>query len=278
MYKRKIIQAKEYALLQRARLVPETILFPDKASLYREEARVRRLPFGWKRVAAAAILLLGIGITAALVLNRTNNTTGLSKDMARKENMVPVPSNEQAVPTVPAPVQESLAVTTGKEEVPQKETIAPAQNVVAKSNDTKSTTPERSKKEELHVPVTNDNNNATALQNNKPTNDLPKPVNNPYVNNQDVADNPIASHTPKEISPNKDPLTTAGVTNPDSKPSDIQTAVYTSDVAALDQPSEKKSKNRGLFRKIARNFEKRTNIDPTDDNKLLVAGLSLRLK
>ena len=48
--------------------------------------------------------------------------------------------------------------------------------------------------------------------------------------------------------------------------------------ADFDQPDSKKNKNRGFFRKLARTFEKRTDIDPTDDNKLLVAGLSIKLK
>jgi hypothetical protein len=54
-------------------------------------------------------------------------------------------------------------------------------------------------------------------------------------------------------------------------------ASYKND-AELEQPNDKKNKSRGLFRKIARTFEKRTSIDPTDDNKLLVAGLAIRLK
>ena len=41
----------------------------------------------------------------------------------------------------------------------------------------------------------------------------------------------------------------------------------------------KKSKLRGFFRKVTRTFEKRTNIDPTEnDEKLLVGGLAIRLK
>ena len=49
-----------------------------------------------------------------------------------------------------------------------------------------------------------------------------------------------------------------------------------------DEPLEssgKKSKLRGFLRKVTRTFEKKTNIDPTDDSdRLLVGGLSLRLK
>jgi hypothetical protein len=41
----------------------------------------------------------------------------------------------------------------------------------------------------------------------------------------------------------------------------------------------KKNKLRGFFRKVTRTFEKRTNIDPTDqDNRLLVGGLAIKLK
>ena len=77
----------------------------------------------------------------------------------------------------------------------------------------------------------------------------------------------------------KDALTNSIVTSQNPQSSDIVNASFTNNNdAELDQPNDKKNKSRGLFRKIARTFEKRTNIDPTDDNKLLVAGLAIRLK
>ena len=41
----------------------------------------------------------------------------------------------------------------------------------------------------------------------------------------------------------------------------------------------RKNKLRGFFRKVTRNFEKRTNIEATDeDERLLIAGLAIKLK
>lgn len=117
--------------------------------------------------------------------------------------------------------------------------------------------------------------------NDKPTNNLPQPLNNPNINKNDAGNNVIASNnSSKEIIKQQDALTNPVVTTQNPSSSDI---VYASnnnntDAAEFDQSDGKKNKNRGFFRKVARTFEKRTNIDPTDDNRLLVAGLSIKLK
>jgi len=114
------------------------------------------------------------------------------------------------------------------------------------------------------------------VTNNKPSNNLPTPLENPSSIKKDAVAN---NNIPKEIMNPKNSLTNPAVTTQNSQPSDIVNAAYkNTDAAMLDQPAEKKNKNRGIFRKIARTFEKRTDIDPTDDNKLLIAGLSIKLK
>ncbi|MBP6417333.1 MAG: hypothetical protein KA330_12820, partial [Chitinophagaceae bacterium] len=64
---------QEFVLLQRTQLQPETIIFADKASLYRKEEKVRPVAVRWWRLAAAAILLLGVGITVALFVNKKSD-------------------------------------------------------------------------------------------------------------------------------------------------------------------------------------------------------------
>jgi len=110
---------------------------------------------------------------------------------------------------------------------------------------------------------------------NKPSNDLPQPLYNPNIIKTDATNNnAIASdNTPKEIK-SQNAIINADVTTKDPRPSDIVNASYTE----LEQPDGKKNKSRGFFRKIARTFEKRTDIDPTDNNRLLVAGLAIKLK
>lgn len=115
--------------------------------------------------------------------------------------------------------------------------------------------------------------------NNKFSNNLPQPSNNPNLipgNNkpQDaLAVNNTSGNTDKPrntINPD--------VTSSAAQPSDLVQASYKENGEMLEQTDGKKNKNRGFFRKIARTFEKRTNIDPTDDNRLLVAGLAIKLK
>ena len=106
------------------------------------------------------------------------------------------------------------------------------------------------------------------------SNDLPKPLNNPNINNNDAANNAVAVNNTSKENKQQVPLTNSVVTTQNPQSSDIVNASYTE----FDQPDGKKNKNRGFFRKIARTFEKRTDIDPTDDNKLLIAGISIKLK
>ncbi|HRG92242.1 MAG TPA: hypothetical protein PLZ10_04795, partial [Chitinophagaceae bacterium] len=120
------------------------------------------------------------------------------------------------------------------------------------------------------------NDEMTASNKVQPTNNLPKPVHNPNLINSQVpvdalASNIKANNIPQQVIPN--PV----VTSANPQPSDIIQATYTNN-EPLEETEGKKNKNRGFFRKIARTFEKRTNIDPTDDNRLLVAGLSIKLK
>ena len=88
-----------------------------------------------------------------------------------------------------------------------------------------------------------------------------------------------SGQVPKEITNPKNTSANDAVTNEPPTPSNIIQASYPGDKADLDQSSGKKNKLRGFFRKVTRTFEKRTNIDATDDdNKLLVAGLAIKLK
>ena len=112
---------------------------------------------------------------------------------------------------------------------------------------------------------------AVIANNNQPTNNLPQPLNNPNINKNDAVNNAIANNSvPKEIIKQQAPLTNSVVTTQNPQSSDIVNASFTD--------ADKKNKSRGFFRKVARTFEKRTNIDPTDDNRLLVAGLAIKLK
>jgi len=113
---------------------------------------------------------------------------------------------------------------------------------------------------------------------NKPTNDLPVPLNNPNVVKNDVTNKAIASDNSSKENKQPNSLTNSVVTTQNPSSSNIVYASNNNTDADFDQPDSKKNKNRGFFRKLTRTFEKRTDIDPTDDNRLLVAGLAIKLK
>src|SRR5690606_17512540 len=71
---------KEFEMLKKSKLTPETISFPDKQSLYRQVEEPRRvIAMRWWRVAAAAVLILGffgVGLSYLNNNNSNNNDNG----------------------------------------------------------------------------------------------------------------------------------------------------------------------------------------------------------
>ena len=262
---------QELTLLLQTRLQPERVIFTNKESLYRREEKVRALPIRWWR-AAAAVLLIGSGITTAIILNN-KKSPGTSIEVAgvtnEKQKTTPVETVQ--------PKKDAVAVTEVQDE--------PATNPSIKNRQQDNNTPAY-KQANNPVAVTDNNtvikndapekNNVPVIADKSSSNNLPKPENNPYVNNKAV-DAAIAKTDIPEITNKTTSLTDRVVTSPSAQPSDYRTAsVNESD---LNQGDGKKNKLRGLFRKVTRTFEKRTNIDPTDDDdRLLVGGLAIRLK
>lgn len=277
---------KEVALLQQTKLHPENIVFSNKESLYRKEEKTRRIPvWGWR--AAAAVLILALGISSVILLNR-NAAGGSKKSDVAKTNS---PGNTTESNTPNQQVKENNTAV-----VPEKNTqvtspfVAEAKNQgtdpVQKTKDNSVAVAPAKKviieNKQPHISITPVKKDEQAVAQNfpeqKPTNNLPKPLNNP-----NSADN----NTGNAVAVNTLPDNKVDAANPDnsvtkgtSSPSDsYKNAVYNPDAdSQLEQPDGKKNKNRGFFRKIARTFQKRTNIDPTDDNRLLVGGLAIKLK
>lgn len=277
------VAAKELTLLQKSKLQPEDIVFANKESLYRREEKIRRLPVKWLR-AAAAVLILALGLTTFLVLNK--------KSATEVGPIVKTPGTEQNNPvvnTVEQPSKETLvadvnekqdtAVENLKENNIIQQAVVPTKKEDAKNMAVTNAivTPKNlpanqhlipSKKEEQALitaivpPVTNNN--------------LPQPISNPNFSKNDAANNAIANvNIPKEIK-KVEALTNPVVTTKSTQPSNYSNASF---IEEESQQNEKKNKLRGFFRKITRTLEKRTNIDATDDDgKLLIAGLAIKLK
>jgi hypothetical protein len=273
------VMERELELVLKTRLVPETISFPDKALLYRTEEKRRIVPIRWR--AAAAILILLLGVTAVLVLNRKGNVP--QADVAgnqpskqsepQKEQPVLVKENNDPViiPTENKTTDQDPVALSEEDKTPVLPLKIQSSNAVAE-NKNKTVLP-------VNVPVNDPSpvikkdEPVVADINNKPTNNLPRPVNNPNLEKQDKA---IADIT---IPDEKNNTTVSGKENvTKNNPPTSDNYILASNNGQLEQPDGKKNKNRGIFRKIARTFEKRTSIDPTDDDRLLVGGLAIKLK
>lgn len=267
---------KELDLLRFTRLQPAAIEFPDKASLYRREEKVRALPVRWWR-AAAAILILALGLSTVWMISRRSDEAAVAGGTPGK-NLIKSPA-----PILPENYKEELAVT--KDTVQPGNSLQVQENKLA-TNSTAITPADRKVKQSLqsvnNEPQPDKKDALASHQPDNKSNNLPEPVYNPNVI---TSQNAVAVQSvPKNNNP-KGILTKTDVTNNTGSSPDIKPGI---DFAIANQPlteietdgnDGKKNKLRGFFRKVTRTFEKRTNIDPTDqDNRLLVGSLAIKLK
>jgi hypothetical protein len=264
---------KELDNMQRAKLQPEQVAFPDKESLYRKEEKVRPLVPRWWRVAAAAILILGIGVATYSVLNKKpgNTKNDIAKDTDQNNSIQnPVAPKQQNTAGINSPAENTAPDISSEKKNNDADKTARPDNTLAESknerivNDKKSGDPVIINKDE---PVIAEN------KNDKPSNNLPEPEDNPYLR-KPSQNNDVTGIGDKKA------LTDNDVTLPVSKPSDyINAKSTTPGDESFAETDGKKNKLRGLFRKVTRTFEKRTDIEATDDDeRLLVAGLAIKLK
>ncbi len=264
---------QELTLLQRSKLLPEPIIFDNKQSLYRKEENPDSYPvlFDWWKVAAAVVLILGLAFGLFMVLNKRTPaaTPGLAKSPVPEQKINTgdpvVKIKEKNIPVTPTVITDNR-----KYDQPVKQTVSP---IVLKIHPGKEQPVNKvliQDKKQEEVVVENNNNN-------KPSNNLPRPLNNVNLITDPVKNDAVADNHPKEII--NSPITVNknnDVTTIPVGPSYIKST--TSDNMADLNQSEKKSKLRGFLRKVTRTFEKRTNMDATDDDKLLVGGLAFKLK
>jgi anti-sigma factor RsiW len=265
----------ELNLLQQVKLQPEAIVFPYKESLYHKEEKTRVVAIRWWRIAAAAVLLLGISTTAVVLVNNKRTSDGIAKEQPK--DITPTISTPVKQPGNVTPVnQEAIATTDPKKiDAPINE---PVHTIASKQNKN-----EPKEKKEQPVPVKNDE--PVIVQNNtqQSSNNLARPVNNTNVNDKAKPDDAIVS-----IDPSNPALTdhkgNSNATDVTSHPSDTYNNTNGSDIQDKNSDfvfASEKSGNKGLrgfFRKVTRTFEKRTNIKATDDDdRLLIAGLAIKM-
>lgn len=280
---------KELELLQQTKLQPETILFPDKESLYRKEEKVR--PIVWWRIAAAAVLFIGIGTTAVVMLNNKNGneTTGTGtvastdgiKQAAKETPAVTPPVNNNQT-NEEALVNNSTPSTT-------IDPVNPGNNNATAAQKTKIVVPEERKELQDNLPAIKNKTEEVfaVIKDDKPTNNIPQPLYNPNVNNK--PDNSVDANAAMTASndnkvsqqqiTNNSPVTTTPPDTYNQQNDAKANPEVTDDVMYASNNNGKKGKLRGFLRKVTRTFEKRTNISATDDEeRLLVGGLAIKLK
>jgi hypothetical protein len=276
---------QELQLLQKAKLLPDpTVLFPNKEVLYRSEEKVRVISLQWKRIAVAAALLFAIG-TAIFVASNDNGPV---------ENGI---AGNSAKDSTPAPVDDQPAIlskTVDKNDTDRSPSLLNEPEISSAASEDGS----KEKKQSIHAekallkekmaqpdearPVMDETPKTALLT--KESNNLPSPSQNPNVVNPSItANNATAFQQPSNAANETDLNKNNGhttVTPGTDRPLDNTIAAVSreSNEPLETEPTGKKSKLRGFFRKITRNFEKRTNIKATDDDDhLLLAGFSVKL-
>lgn len=263
---------KELALLLRTRLQPEVLSFTNKETLYRSAAKVRPLFGKWYR-AAAAVLILALGLTTLVIINKNSDqgktTAGIKQEPVKVNN--------------PDTQQTGIAVTTNPDENSNPEKIQPEEKItnpvykqsLQEKHNYAITTAHNQQKQQQVQPQTTDNKNEQAIadanNSKKPDNNLPKPLYNPNVQKEEQV---FVKNDPSKTNDNNNILTGNPVTDATPQTSDFVQTSYSE-----DGNNGKKNKLRGFLRKVTRTFEKRTNIDPTNDGgEILVANFSIRTK
>jgi hypothetical protein len=281
--------ADEWQLLQQTKLLPpESIIFKDKASLYRRSSPAAIINMRWMRAAAAA-LLIGFGTWGALKYagsqqsdvstdNNLANKISVKKADTFNTNVKPVVAAETAAQT--ALVNNPAKATGEKVTVPVNQTTSnqqQANKTVPANNVIKNNLPDQQQGNTLVK--TNAN-----TQEEKPTNNLPTPLQN--INRVESNKTLTATVTPlnrdTRITPPDNQVKLKGNDNDQTNNGAITAAYKPGDntVTTTDDDDEstgKKSKLRGLLRKVKRVFDRNTNAN-SSTNAIKVAGFSFAIK
>ena len=262
---------KELALLQKTKLQPETVSFPDKSVLYRrEEKPVRVISMTWFRVAVAAAVILVAGFTALQLVN-----TG-KKGNSRIGDQPIVKTNPEKNTPVNTEVKK---LNEGSKEPDSKQ---PGQSLaIVDNNPKKDSKKEITKIKEDQKKVDENLVANTSIKEPENKNNLPKPRSSVVSNDQNTTNNDAVVYTPVELEKvDRVQQTESNAINASLK----NTSVTNKPELALYIPEQQaKEKDGGgikeFLRKTTRVFERRTKIQTTtEDNKLLVGAFAVSLK
>lgn len=247
-----------YEQLLKSKLIPETISFPDKAMLYRTE-KTRNIRW-WRLAAAAALLLVAGSMIVMMQSEKDNAGAGIAA------GTVTPATNSHA--TQPVTTTNSSTTTETQQEITS--TNQPVEAIQTNQELQKEVKPKVIKE------------NEPSIANKGNLNNLPEPVNNPNVEAQPELSGlaNVPARKKADLTNDEETIRPNPVTNQSFAAYNPTGGKLTeTEDPMMDEPDGKKNKLRGIFRKVTRTFEKRTNIDATDDeDRLLIGGLAIRLK
>lgn len=273
---------KELQLLQQTKLQPESVIFPYKESLYRTEEKVRVIGIRWQRIAVAAALLLAISTAAFFALNKKEAGTTDIADNGKGTEIKTSPATKETK----EPLKEIQPAENKIADVRKEETLpVPVENNTEETASTTNKTKQPKQEKQYNTPVQKliPDDAALAVQEKikTPGNNLPKPINNPYVidDKKEFASIQAEPSVKQPLTILKEITGNSSVTTNEVQPLYSSITSTTSDDDGIDaEQPRKKNKLRGFFRKVTRTFEKTTNIKATDDeDRLLIGGLAIRL-
>jgi hypothetical protein len=262
---------KELALLQKTKLEPEEISFPDKSVLYRRDEKVRVVSIFWRRVAVAAAIILIAGlVTFRLVNNKTVNEDSIAKNNELKTQK---PVTTQPVVTQPTAVPEKDQSANDLVKTTDQKSLIATTRVAGKED----------KKQVLKTKFDKPAENLIAAHQPENKNNLPKEGNRNITSQegQNTETQPVIASVDMPNVKRDD----ARVAKLDSeKTNDPETDGVTKSPTptfAIYNGSEEKQKGglKEFLRKTTRVFERRTKIQTTtEDNKLLLGAFAVSLK
>jgi hypothetical protein len=268
-------------LLLQTKAAPDmSVVFPDKASLYRREEKTR--PFIWWRIAAAAAIVVAIATTAVIfVNNRRDTVTSGTEGIAGTGNTPGKTDSKENNEAVPAINSNNTSAPLAQDNIIKDQQKNPGDDAAVAS-----TTP----KKNTGIKKQQTNTNALLVKAPLEKDDPVVADNTPrnMIDNNSIAavdvDKITTSINADKQSTLTNSNTTPAVTSLTPKPLDKQKLIPTKFDEAefasnVEESDGKKSRLRGFLRKVTRTFEKKTNIDATDDDdRLLVGGLAFKLK
>lgn len=254
--KDKEFQLQHQALMQTKLDPSEVVTYPNKKELYRHTER-RIAPY-WLRIAAAVIIVLGLG-TFVLVNHQNTDTPSVAQN---PEATKPANAKKQEAPEINEPVASPALAERKENKVEQKEKeVSPLkekeERVVTQALAKKETPTQKNQPSTVEDPI---DNNLPKPKAEEPANAIAvtEPARGPKqtINNEAVTSPAIASYNNQETAP--------------------RTAEQRDFLAEVD--NDKKASLKGFLRKATRFIERRTNIKATNENdELLIGAVALKL-